>query len=95
MLSEGLTQTAERSVGDNTIGILVTDRDAWLKVANDPVYGPQLRAQFDALPNGAYLRLETGLSESTTKSINDAYDTVKRAIEEHNSLNKTNQGKTK
>jgi RHS repeat-associated protein len=80
-LSEGISQTIARSQGSNTIGVLVTDKQTWQNVANDEVYGPQLKALYDKLvsTNDSYLRLEENLNQAAQKELMSAYSTIQAA----------------
>lgn len=82
-LAEGIKQTIARSNGTTTIGVLVTDKQTWLNVANDPVYGPQLAALYEGMTESgrnSFLRLEDNLSADSHKELMSAYETVKKAI---------------
>jgi hypothetical protein len=48
---------------DKLVGVLVTDRDAWMKVAGDPKYKAQFKAVYDRLQaSGNVLQLSQGFS---------------------------------
>lgn len=81
-LAEGIEQTIARSKGRRTIGVLVTDKQTWLNVANDPVYGPQLKALYEKLISNkdAYLRLEDNLNKDAHSELMSAYKTVQDAV---------------
>ena len=76
---EGLMQTRLRTdKKDNAIGVFVTDKEAWQKVAADPVYGPELKKLYDRMiRKGGYLRLEENLHKETVKRVFKAkYDVL-------------------
>lgn len=65
-LKEGFTQIRQTSTNmSRTAGVLVTDKESWLKVANDPVLGPQLKALFDSKNFNMHVRLIKNLSKDT------------------------------
>ena len=80
----------------NTIGVLVTDKEAWLKVANDPVYGPQLKRLYNLMKSNkdTYLRLEENLSSDAHDNLMDAYKDIKEA-DRVKSYKDNNQGENK
>jgi RHS repeat-associated protein len=83
-LAEGIQQTIARAKGQDVIGVLVTDKQTWLNVANDAVYGPQLRALYEEMTqvgNGAYLRLEENLNKDANNELMSARKTVQEAID--------------
>lgn len=94
-LAEGIEQTIERSKGTNTIGVLITDMQTWLNVANDEVYGPQLRALYNKLisTKDAYLRLEKNLNNDAHAELMGAYDTIKKAVQENTASKKKTKKK--
>jgi RHS repeat-associated protein len=74
---KGVDQTIARGQGEDTYGVLVIDRDAWLKVANSPYYGSQLRAQYNRLiSSGNYLRLEKDLTSEASKRVFELQEEV-------------------
>jgi hypothetical protein len=85
LISKGIAQTIARSGGKSieglrNIGVLVVDQDAWLKVANDKVYGPRLQKEYDSLlKNGGFLRLMDGLSDEAERGMYGLRDAVKKA----------------
>ncbi|MCK6640922.1 MAG: hypothetical protein L6Q81_12645 [Bacteroidia bacterium] len=79
-IKTGVQQTIDRGQGDYTYGVLVIDRAAWFKVQNDPVYGPQLREQYERLStSGNYLRLEDGLSDDANERLFELQEEVQEA----------------
>jgi hypothetical protein len=76
-LSEGINQTISRGDGKNNIGVLMTDKKAWTKVANDPKFGPLLKADYDRLvKSGNHLRLEDDLNSDAEKALNSLKDKI-------------------
>jgi RHS repeat-associated protein len=68
-LFEGLVGGMEKAIliggtkTDKLVGVLVTDRDAWMKVAGDPKYKAQFKAVYDRLQaSGNVLQLSQGFS---------------------------------
>lgn len=77
-LSKGIDQAISNGTGTNTVGILMTDMDAWLKVANDSDYGELLKSDYDRLKSsGNHLRLEKGLNKDTEKAMHALKDKLK------------------
>ncbi|MBF6652481.1 hypothetical protein C3B47_06185 [Flavobacterium columnare] len=69
------------NIEDNAVGVLFTDREAWLKVANDKKYGPLLEEQYNKLiESGGQLQLQQDLSKSAAK----ATDALKRDLKDKN-----------
>lgn len=84
-ISEGINQTIDRGQGKNVIGVLVVDKAAWIKVANDPVYGPQLRTLYNKLTTlnkseneSNYLRLEENLSSEANSGLYGVKDAINK-----------------
>jgi RHS repeat-associated protein len=76
-LSTGIDQTIERGSGKNNIGVLMTDTDAWNKVASDPTYGPLLQSDYNRLKStGNHLRLENGLNSDSEKALHSLKDKI-------------------
>ena len=76
-LSTGIEQTIARGQGENNIGILMTDADAWLKVANDPFYGTALKQLYNKLKStGNFLRLEKGLNTEVERALHGLKDKI-------------------
>ncbi|KQR90441.1 hypothetical protein ASG01_15110 [Chryseobacterium sp. Leaf180] len=66
---QAITQTINLSDGDNTVGVLFTDRQAWMKVATDSKYGPLLQKQYKRLiDNGGQLQLQQDLANQANKA---------------------------
>jgi RHS repeat-associated protein len=83
-LVKGINQATTRgtSRGDGFLGVLVTDKAAWQKVANDPMYGPLLKAQFQKLEkSGNYLRLIDGFYSEVDNAVKILKSTIQTVPE--------------
>jgi len=76
---KGLDQVKRSEKGKHTASVLITDKEAWMKVASDPVYGPQLEKAFNDKPLNVYIRLIDGLSNQAHKNLIEVKTKISRA----------------
>ncbi|OCK51276.1 hypothetical protein BA768_17105 [Chryseobacterium sp. CBo1] len=84
VLSRGIDQAIANGLtkNDSVYGVLATDYDAWMKVANDKTYGKLLRAKYNLLINtGNVLRLQKGFTSTSRENLNGLSSTVKKTPE--------------
>lgn len=81
-LSKGFKQIRDRSKGDHTAAVLVVDEDAWKAVANDKVYGPQLKKLFDSKYSNEYVRLIKGLYNDAKSTLFELGKEIRKADRE-------------
>ncbi|NME68500.1 RHS repeat domain-containing protein [Flammeovirga aprica] len=85
MISKGIDQTISRSERSNDIGVLVVDKEAWEKVANDRQYGQLLQSEYERLTahedgkQKRFLQLEKDLSKNASNGVMGVKSRIEKA----------------
>jgi len=84
MLSKGVQQALDRtSKKDHIIGVLVTDKDVWMKLLTNSNYTDKVKKLFDRLnKGGGRLHLSPNLEGAAMDRFRQMYETVKEAEKE-------------